>query len=500
MTNTTTQVSTSFTNLLARFGGEHKAYQLNGVQWCVDLERRCGGGGGGGGLLADEMGLGKTLTMLGTMVCNFKQHTLLVLPMALIEQWRAEILRITGHRALVYHGSVAKRNVGIAELMSAPVVIVTYHCVGKYEGENKSLIHAVEWDRVVFDEAHHLRNGWKTAAGRGANALRSKMKWLVTGTPMQNGGDDLRRLGWVMGLPSNVNFVEWLSVRMLRRTKRDVGLDVSLATLSENHEEVEWNRKEEDLAGQIHAAIPRVGREDRLRLYTAARKSCILSSMLSTNLAAIAECVVSAATTTTPSSDTVDTTDTTYIETTNKTVEDFERRVAAVLASDVSGRSKVERVVNAVLSNAGNGAGKLVFCHFIDEINILVELLSASGLRVAAVDGRVTGSKRAAILAGKYDALVLQIQTGCEGLNLQRDFSEVYFVSPHWNPAVEDQAVGRCYRLGQTKAVNVFRFAMTAFGAVAGGTLDAYVNQIQNRKRAECGDVMANLVDVCIDN
>ena len=320
---------------------------------------------------------------------------------------------------------------------------------------------------------------------------------------MQNGGDDLRRLGWVMGLPINVNFVEWLSVRMLRRTKRDVGLDVSLATLSENHEEVEWNRREEDLAGQIHAAIPRVGREDRLRLYTAARKSCILSSMLSTNLAAIARCIVSAATTTTPSSDTVDTTDTTYIETTNKTVEDFERRVAAVLASDVSGRSKVERVVNAVLSNAGNGAGKLVFCHFIDEINILVELLSAGGLRVAAVDGRVTGSKRAAILAGRYDALVLQIQTGCEGLNLQRDFSEVYFVSPHWNPAVEDQAVGRCYRLGQTRAVSVFRFAMTAFGAVAaGGTLDAYVNQIQTRKRAECGDVMANLVSgvVCRDH
>ena len=49
--------------------------------------------------------------------------------------------------------------------------------------------------------------------------------------------------------------------------------------------------------------------------------------------------------------------------------------------------------------------------------------------------------------------------TGCEGLNLQ-EYSEIYFVSPHWNPAVEDQAVARCHRIGQTEPVKVFRFKM----------------------------------------
>jgi len=59
-----------------------------------------------------------------------------------------------------------------------------------------------------------------------------------------------------------------------------------------------------------------------------------------------------------------------------------------------------------------------------------------------------------------YNVLIIQIQTGCEGLNLQEYFSEIYFVSPNWNPCVEDQAVGRCYRLGQNKKVFVYKFVM----------------------------------------
>ena len=53
--------------------------------------------------------------------------------------------------------------------------------------------------------------------------------------------------------------------------------------------------------------------------------------------------------------------------------------------------------------------------------------------------------------------LIIQIQSGCEGLNLQH-FNEVYFTSPHWNPAVEMQAIARVHRIGQTKPVRVYRF------------------------------------------
>ena len=78
-------------------------------------------------------------------------------------------------------------------------------------------------------------------------------------------------------------------------------------------------------------------------------------------------------------------------------------------------------------------------------------------------DGEATEKRKEILNSGKYSVLLLQIQTGCEGLNLQEHYNEIYFVSPHWNPAIEDQAVARCHRIGQKKQVDVFRFEMEAF-------------------------------------
>jgi SNF2 family DNA or RNA helicase len=102
-----------------------------------------------------------------------------------------------------------------------------------------------------------------------------------------------------------------------------------------------------------------------------------------------------------------------------------------------------------------------------------------------------------ATLAEPADALVIQIQTGCEGLNLQHNFSEIYFVSPHWNPCVEDQAIARCHRIGQTKPVDVFKFEMRGFkkddtSELDPITLEKYVNKIQDIKR----DISRQILDI----
>jgi hypothetical protein len=75
-------------------------------------------------------------------------------------------------------------------------------------------------------------------------------------------------------------------------------------------------------------------------------------------------------------------------------------------------------------------------------------------------------------------------------LNLQDNYSEIYFVIPHWNPSVEDQAIGRCHRIGQTKPVSVFRFEMDGFqpqntenNMAPGISFDNYVSFVQNKKR-----------------
>ena len=84
-----------------------------------------------------------------------------------------------------------------------------------------------------------------------------------------------------------------------------------------------------------------------------------------------------------------------------------------------------------------------------------------------------------------YDVLILQIQTACEGLNLQH-YAEIYFTTPHWNPAVEDQAIARAHRIGQKKPVNVYKF-VTTFSKIDGESdqisLDQYCINVQNVKR-----------------
>ena len=137
-----------------------------------------------------------------------------------------------------------------------------------------------------------------------------------------------------------------------------------------------------------------------------------------------------------------------------------------------------------------NGAGvegsevakKIVFCHFRQEIDELMARLDAEGVRCVAIDGRTSQAQKETILQGTdAEVLVLQIQTCCEGLNLQ-EYSQVYFVSPHWNPAVEDQAIARCHRIGQKSPVDVFRFTMDNFGSTT-INIENHSNNLQDIKR-----------------
>jgi SNF2 family DNA or RNA helicase len=146
----------------------------------------------------------------------------------------------------------------------------------------------------------------------------------------------------------------------------------------------------------------------------------------------------------------------------------------------------MDSVVETILNRKNNGNGKLVFCHYKDEIDALVQRLLDGGIeRVVSLDGRDSMIARAELLSQAYDVLVLQIQTGCEGLNLQENYSEIYFVTPHWNPSVEDQAIGRCHRIGQKKPVSVFRFQMAPPLQKEDTcvSFDNYVTFVQDKKR-----------------
>ena len=106
---------------------DSKDYQKEGVRWCLSKElARNPLQDVRGGIIADEMGLGKTITMIGMMMANFMPKTLIVLPVALLDQWWTTIERTTGHKAVIYHGASNKKKYTKADLETKPVVLTTY--------------------------------------------------------------------------------------------------------------------------------------------------------------------------------------------------------------------------------------------------------------------------------------------------------------------------------------------------------------------------------------
>ena len=99
-----------FTEYLNHSNMNHNEYQSEGVKWCLENELRPEPIENiRGGFIADEMGLGKTIMTIGLMLSNFKPKTLIVLPPVLIDQWFNQILKTTGHKAVIYYGANKKK-------------------------------------------------------------------------------------------------------------------------------------------------------------------------------------------------------------------------------------------------------------------------------------------------------------------------------------------------------------------------------------------------------
>ena len=483
-----------FDDYIERNGFDKKPYQYEGVAWCLKNEVSLTNPHGVlGGIVADEMGLGKTITMLGLLCANPLRRTLIVLPTVILDQWVITIQKTMDPRLryFVYYGR-AKENLTPVFVSQFHIVLTTYQTVAcEFQRPIRSVLFHISWDRIVYDEAHHLRNQ-DTVRSMSSRSLKSRVHWLVTGTPIQNSKRDFYSLCSLLGLPpsyyvDNENRKDIVHHFILKRKKKEV-LDASaLVPLVEDVQTLPWsNSYERDLATTIHSLLkfnqvspsqPGVDAEPvvavasappipfpkvyealnkrTLIAYTRAKQICVLPSLLDT-----------------------------FLKATIPRNEMLQNEAYAAMYST----SKMNLVVERLFQRKDNGNGKLVFCQYKGEIEHLKLHLSVKGFTsVAVLDGGTSAMDRTQILGMPNSVLILQIQTCSEGLNLQEFYNEVYFTSPHWNPCVEDQAVARCWRVGQKKPVYVFRFVMLTDGCI---TMDSHIAEAQGVKRDIASEIV----------
>jgi len=411
---------------------DKQVHQVDGLKWCIEKETTQQLCNVTGGIVADEMGLGKTILMLALICSRVKYSNLIILPTALLTQWESIIKKRLGHKVLVYHGYKAK-HISPETLQKAPIVLTTY---GMLYSKNSSKLINVKWGRVICDEAHHMRNN-NSKKHESILTIKYDHIWLLTGTPIQNKKKDFYSLCDILNIPKRYyhnedNFKNIVSELMLRRTKKDIGLN--LRGLTTENINIDWSSSsEKTLSKKIHKLLnlgssgfnidelPNNDVKTKLKWIIRARQTCIMPPLLHDKI------------------------------NTNDDVE---------IQEGMEKTSKLDDVVNKILSTNKEDK-KLVFCHFTDEIDLIQNKLVNidPSYRTNILDGRLTMKQRQNILENPVDVLFLQIQTGCEGLNLQ-EYNEIYFVSPNWNPSVEDQAIARCHRMGQTKEVKVYNFIM----------------------------------------
>jgi SNF2 family DNA or RNA helicase len=429
-------------------------YQHTGVAWLTRRERAPDYPGG---FLCDEMGLGKTVQLLATMIDNPLPRTLIVVPKSLVSQWVTEIAKFAPHfNVHVFDGP---KRIGPIFRTAHHITIAPYSVVGD------GTLAVWAWDRIILDEAHEIRNK-KSKTYKDLQAIKSRVRWLVTGTPVFNSVRDFVALAGFLGIPQDYVQGYLSDVRakyVLRRTKDDLGARLQLPPCDFDNLELEMYPEERQLYSDVYLRAQGIVREIFRNGAEGMHQMEILEALLRVRQAM-----------TWPQL---------YLD-----------GVARKDQSDPevwTGRSKKHETLMELLHSHPTEKS-LVFTQFMGEMDRLQELVHGAGIPVFRIDGGVDKDQRAARIQGfrkcKGGAVFLiQIKAGGVGLNLQ-EATRVYITTPAWNPATELQAIGRAHRTGQEQVVTVRKLVYV--GEETLPSIEQSIMQLQGHKAQVCAQVL----------
>jgi SNF2 family DNA or RNA helicase len=439
-------------------------YQHEGVKWLVQRELSPTHPGG---FLCDEMGLGKTVQLIATMLVNIKPKTLIIVPKSIVGQWCAEIKRFAPSLG-TYAFDGAKREL---PLKLPDVVVAPYSVMPQRRGAPPCALLAVEWDRVILDEGHEIRNR-KSKSHIACSALKAPIRWVVSGTPVFNSIKDFVALCAFVGIPREVvqGYTDKIrEMYVLRRTKDGVAAHnarLALPPCDFQNLELEMHPEERALYKEVfengQAIVSHVIKTGTQNLHQMELLECLLRSRQVMTWPQL------------------------YLD-----------GIALKTDSDPEpwlGRSrKMEVLMQNIKTHPKEKT--LVFTQFMGEMDRIQELLAEEGITTQRIDGSVSKEQRDARIAAfkngpSNSVFIIQIKAGGVGLNLQ-EATRVYITCPAWNPATELQAIGRAHRTGQTQKVVVRRLIyMGEDGAEPLPSVEQSIMQLQEGKAKVCAEVL----------
>ncbi|SEE72313.1 Superfamily II DNA or RNA helicase, SNF2 family [Streptomyces sp. 3213] len=434
-------------------------YQLRGLAW-LDLMTSLGLGG----CLADDMGLGKTITLIALHLRRaHRAPTLVICPASLLGNWQREITRFApGVPVRRFHG--ADRTL---EDLTGGFVLTTY---GTMRSAAATLAQQ-PWGMVVADEAQHVKNPY-SATAKALRTIPSPARVALTGTPVENNLSELwALLDWTTpGLLGPLKSFRARHARavengedeeavtrlarlvrpfLLRRKKSDPGIVPELPPKTETDHPVPLTREQASL-------YEAVVRESMLAIETTegiARRGLVLK--LLTSLKQICDHPAL------------------YLKEEHTAAQAGGDRLAAR-----SGKlALLDELLDTLLSEDGSA---IVFTQYVGMARLITAHLSARAVPVDLLHGGTPVPERERMVDrfqdGATPVLVLSLKAAGTGLNLTRAGHVVHF-DRWWNPAVEEQATDRAYRIGQTQPVQVHRL-------ITEGTVEDRIAEMLESKRA----------------
>ncbi len=460
-----------------QLNGTLREYQKRGVSWLNYLENL-----GLNGCLADDMGLGKTVQVIARLVQERElaeqdgisrvPPTLLVAPTSVVGNWRKEIEKFAPHlRAIVHHGSQrAKETKAFKALCREHDVVITSFTLARKDAK---LLQGVNWLRVVLDEAQNIKNP-KAAQTKAILKLPATHRLALTGTPVENRLLDLWSIfnflnpGYLgkeaqfrknFEIPIQKNNQQSRSVTLkklvepfiLRRVKTDQSI---IKDLPDKVEQKLYCNLTKEQASLYEATIKDV--EEKLQEAEGIqRKGLILSTLLKL-----------------------------------KQICNHPMQFLQDGSDFTPERShKLSRLVEMITEVMEEGESLLVFTQFTEIGDALEKYIRHTGhYNTYYIHGGVNRNKRERMIAEFQDpetepsVFRLSLKAGGVGITLTKA-NHVFHFDRWWNPAVEDQATDRAFRIGQKKNVFVHKF-------VAIGTLEERIDQMIEDKKKLAGAIV----------